>query len=59
MYKKALFWQRITNNQTQESTVNCISRGDLSLYELIKTIIATERVDFNSTSYYHKFILLS
>ena len=39
---KALFFQNITNNQTHESTVNYISGGDLTMYQLIKTIIATE-----------------
>ena len=40
--KKSIFVKNDYNSQTQESTVNCISRGDLSLYQLIKTIIATE-----------------
>ena len=40
--QKAPFSLRITNNQTQELNVNSVSGGDWSLYQLIKTIFATE-----------------
>ena len=41
--QKAVFLPKITNKPVPVSTVNCLSGGDLSLYQLIKTTLATKK----------------